>query len=174
MSRFITTLKTEQIGKFDKKPSLRFISRWDVELGETLGFDDPVHGLLEVPSGFVSDLASIRLLREVCKWAALLMVILAVATKVGQQFTYITGTLITVSYYTAMVSLSLYALLVGYGMRAAILHDWLYTEAKLSRAECDAVFARALYTGDGTAKWRSYGLFYGGVRLFAASAYGKP
>jgi hypothetical protein len=34
-------------------------------------FNDPVHGELVVPDTFVSDLASIRILREICRWCAI-------------------------------------------------------------------------------------------------------
>jgi hypothetical protein len=52
------------------------------------------------------------------------------------------------------------------------LHDLLYTTGQLSRSECDAVYYRALTTGDGTARWRAM-IFYMGVRLGGHWSYTK-
>jgi len=151
------------VGKFDVRPSIRFISRWEVEILEPMVFNDPQRGPLPVPAGFLSDLASIRVLREVCRWAA-------VGALAGWVFSWgwLAGALLTL----AITCLALYGLLAGYGMRAAILHDWLYTEGRLSRADCDAVFRRALTTGDGTARWRAL-IFWLGVRLGGFTSYTK-
>jgi hypothetical protein len=65
----------------------------------------------------------------------------------------------------------IYALLVTYGNRACTTHDWLYTEGKLSRKDCDDVFYRAL-RADGVAKWRA-AIFWVGVRIGGASHYSK-
>jgi hypothetical protein len=156
---------TTAVGKFDVKPDVRFISRWDIEMRQAMAFNDPVHGELVVPDTFVSDLASIRILREICRWCA---------------FTALTGGTLIDSYpwirwsllAVAVVALALYGLLVGYGMRASILHDLLYTTGQLSRRECDAVYYRALTTGDGTAQWRAL-IFYLGVRLGGHWSYTK-
>lgn len=73
----------------------------------------------------------------------------------------------------------LYAILVGYGDEAAVIHDWLYagygipqedgTTYYPSRKECDDVFYRAL-RAQGIARWRA-AIFYIGVRLFGSSRY---
>lgn len=63
----------------------------------------------------------------------------------------------------------IYALLVGYGNRAAVIHDYLYTNNILTRKESDDVFYRAL-RADGVAKWRA-GIFWLGVRLFGGRYY---
>ncbi|MFK3973784.1 DUF1353 domain-containing protein [Pseudomonas sp. NPDC087358] len=152
---------TAAVGKFDIKPAVRFVSRWNVQLLEPLTFHDPLYGLLTVPAGFTSDLASIRILREVCRWAAL-------AALVGWIVAW--GWLATALLVLAIVALALYGLLAGYGMRAAILHDWLYTVGLLPRGPSDAVFYRANTTGDGTARWRA-AIFWQGVRLGGSTSY---
>lgn len=154
---------TVPIGKFDIRPSVRFVSRWNVNVLESFALNDPVQGVLVVPVDFNSDLASIRILREICRWAAL-------GTLVVWSLAW--GWLATVLLVLTIVTLALYGLLAGYGMRAAILHDWLYTAGVLSRAECDAVFYRALTTGDGTARWRA-SVFWLGVRLGGSTSYTK-
>jgi hypothetical protein len=110
---------------------------------------------MTVPTDFHSDLASIRILREVCRYSAL-------GALLGWSFGL--GWLATALLSVAIIALALYGLLAGYGMRAAILHDWLYTLGGLSRGQCDAVFYRALTTGDGTARWRA-SIFWLGVRF---------
>lgn len=70
----------------------------------------------------------------------------------------------------------MYAVLSGYGKRAATVHDYLYTvtnhnENRISRKDADKVFFRAL-RDEGVARWRAYLLYYGvrafGVRYFNA------
>ena len=151
------------IGKFDVHPAVRFTSRWDVATQEGMTFNDPVHGLLTVPADFYSDLASIRILREVCRWAS-------IGALTGWVFAW--GWLAAALLALAIVTLALYGLLAGYGMRAAILHDWLYGVGILTRADCDGVFYRALTTGDGTARWRA-SIFWLGVRLGGSTSYTK-
>jgi len=151
------------IGKFGTHPAVRFISRWGVATQERLTFNDPEHGELTVPADFYSDLASIRILREVCRWSS-------IGALVGWAFAW--GCLAPALLILAITTLALYGLLAGYGMRAAILHDWLYTAGALPRADCDAVFYRALTTGDGTARWRA-AIFWLGVRLGGSTSYTK-
>lgn len=158
-------------GKFSSQPAMRWVSRWEIHLIDELSFHDPVHGLITVPAGFVSDLASIRILRTICLWGLGLAAI-------GKFFLwFFVGLAVTLTWlsnacwFVAVVALALYALVVGYGARAAILHDWLYTVAELPRAVCDEVFERALRTGDGVAWWRSKGLFWTGVRIGGAGSY---
>lgn len=61
------------------------------------------------------------------------------------------------------LALLLYATVVGYGDRAAALHDWLYRARIMPRAHADAVFHRAL-RADGIARWRA-ALMWAGVRV---------
>lgn len=50
----------------------------------------------------------------------------------------------------------------GRSRRAAVLHDFLYTEQKLPRAECDAIFRKALLAeGEGISRW----VYWAGVRV---------
>jgi hypothetical protein len=72
-----------------------------------------------------------------------------------------------------------YALLVGYGDKAATIHDWIYRGYGITRVdgtvyyptrkECDQIFYRAL-RAEGVAKWRS-AFFYAGVRIGGRSSY---
>lgn len=153
------------VGKFDVKPAVRYQDRWNLGMLEPMSFVDTVHGKMTVPLGFGSDLASIRILREICRWCAM---------------TAITGGAIVEAYAwlrmglwaVALLTLALYGLLAGYGMRASILHDWLYTYGTFSRRDCDAIYYRALTTGDGLARWRG-AIFWVGVRLGGHWKYRK-
>jgi hypothetical protein len=151
-------------GKFAAGAATRQISRWQFQLLEPLVFNDPEYGQITVPETFTSDLASVRVLREICRWAALAAVVLGL-------FLSSISWAATVLWAVAVTALALYGLVVGYGMRAAILHDWLYSTATLTRDQCDAVFSRAMHTGDGTAHWRTF-LFWIAVRLGGARHYG--
>ena len=62
-----------------------------------------------------------------------------------------------------------FALLGQYGHAAAVLHDWLYTTAQLSRAAADRVFLSALRSS-GIARWRAW-LMWAGVRIGGAGRY---
>lgn len=124
---------------------------------QVMTLNDPVHGLITVPDTFVSDLPSIRILREICQWCA--VTALTGGTLVD-SYPWIRAALIII----AVIALALYGMLVGYGMRAAILHYYIYTFGLFPRAQCDGIYYRALTTGDGTARWRS-GIFWSGVRL---------
>lgn len=53
MSKFLTTLKSEQLGK------------WRHKLLDELVLDDDVAGVIKVPAGFVTDFASIKALHNV-------------------------------------------------------------------------------------------------------------
>lgn len=57
------------------------------------------------------------------------------------------------------------------GDEAAVVHDYLYTEGKVPRATCDAVFREAMQA-QGVAGWRTWPMWLG-VRLFGSSHY-KP
>ncbi|WP_137279213.1 DUF1353 domain-containing protein [Pseudomonas rhizoryzae] len=155
---------TPAVGKFDNGVALRQIERYRFRLLEPLVFNDPLHGLLAVPVDFESDLASVRVLREICRWSAIVAVLAALLLSA-------TPWVLSLSLLVALAALVLYGLVVGYGMRAAILHDWLYSTGLLSRAEADAVLYRALHAGDGVAAWRAW-LFWSGVRIGGAGHYG--
>lgn len=148
---------TTIFGKFDVKPDIRYISRWTVEMRQSMTFNDPVHGLITVPDAFVSDLASIRILREICRWCA---VTALTGGSLADSYPWIRAALII----TAVTALAIYGLLVGYGIRASILHDLIYTAGQFTRRECDDIYYRALTTGDGIARWRAW-IFFLGVRL---------
>jgi hypothetical protein len=59
----------------------------------------------------------------------------------------------------------------GKGKRAAVIHDWLYSTQKLSRAVADAVFEEAL-KASGYAAWEVGGM-YAGVRVGGWVAWNK-
>ena len=72
----------------------------------------------------------------------------------------------------------LYALLAGYGDKAATIHDWLYRGYGIvtatgtyypTRKEADRIFYAAL-RDEGVARWRA-SFFYVGVRLFGRSSF---
>lgn len=52
---------------------------------------------------------------------------------------------------------------------AAVVHDYLYSQGKLSRAECDAVFKEAIIVS-GEPRWRAW-LMYAGVRIGGGIAW---
>lgn len=122
MSRFLTTLKTEQLGK------------WKHQLLADLVLDDDL-GVFTAKAGFVTNYASLQVLHNV-------------------------------------VLFVLFALVAGYGNLAAAIHDQLYTEGRLPRRDCDAVFYRAL-RAEGVARWRAR-LMWAGVRLGGSSHYRSP
>jgi hypothetical protein len=159
------------VGKFSGRPNVQQISRWTFRLNEDLTFNDPVHGLRTCPAGYVSDLASIRILRRLCQWTASLAVVAAVLIFVlaARKWEW----LVSCFGIASVVFLALYAMVVGYGMGPAFIHDWEYDLAQLSRRDCDALFERALHTGDGTARWRSLGLFWAGVRIGGHWSYNQ-
>lgn len=149
MNKFRSTLKAEQV------------ERWNWRTLEQLVFEDEREGILRVPVGFESDLASIRILREICRWSAVLAVVVGLLAK---------GWVVLALWAVALLALLFYALIAGYGNRAAILHDYLYTTGQISRARADAVLYRALHNGDGIAGWRSF-IFWLGVRVGGFVAY---
>ncbi len=157
---------TITIGKFTAGVVTRQTARWDFTLLEPLQFMDEKHGLREVPVGFKSDLASIRFLREVARWAA-------VTALTGAPFSKAFPWLTFMLWIVAFICLALYSLTAGYNMRSSILHDWEYTRGELSRKECDDLFRRAQHSGDGTAAWRSW-IFWIGVRLGGWKQYASP
>lgn len=53
MDRFLTTLKSEQLG------------RWNHKLLDVLGFEDSQVGVVTVPVGFETDFASIKILHNI-------------------------------------------------------------------------------------------------------------
>lgn len=73
----------------------------------------------------------------------------------------------------------IYALLAGYGDKAATIHDWLYSGYPIqkhpdtyyypTRKEADQIMYRAL-RADGLARWRAW-LFYIGVRIGGARRF---
>lgn len=121
MTKFLSKLRTEQ-------------DQQQFTLLAVLVYQDEVHGLIEVPEGFVSNYASLGALKNILLFAV-------------------------------------YALLVTYGNRAAVVHDYLYAQATLSRREADKLFYRAL-RADGVARWRAL-IFWVGVRIGGSSHYGK-
>lgn len=76
----------------------------------------------------------------------------------------------SVSVLQNLVLAPIFVLVADYGNKASTVHDMLYSQAKLSRKECDQVLYRALLA-EGLEKWRAY-LFYLGVRVGGGSHFG--
>jgi Protein of unknown function (DUF1353). len=104
-------------------------------------YNDEVYGLITAPKDFVTNYASLDALRNI-------------------------------------VLFPVYALLADYGDKSATIHDWLYSggtivvngeRVKPTREQADEIFYRALRS-EGIARWRA-GMFYYGVRAFAASHF---
>lgn len=121
----------------------RELARRQYQLLSDFSFDDLLgFGVIPVKQGFITDYASIDVLRN-------------------------------------FLLFMFYALLAGYGDKAATIHDWIYRGNGIVRAdgsiyyptrkECDQIFYRAL-RAEGVAKWRAV-LFYAGVRVGGHSSY---
>ena len=54
--------------------------------------------------------------------------------------------------------------------RPAVLHDWLYSQASLPRARCDAILRRACLA-EGAPQWAAW-VVWTAVRLFGGGRYG--
>lgn len=67
---------------------------------------------------------------------------------------------------------SLYTFLVTYGNLSCSMHDFLYSQAKYSRFECDNLLYRALRAEEVGAIRAS--IFWIGVRVGGWRTYGKP
>ena len=67
----------------------------------------------------------------------------------------------------------LHSLLVSYGLRAAIIHDYLYRtpHLKYTKREADDIFKLAL-RADGVSRWRTW-VIYQGVNLGGGYAWKK-
>ena len=59
----------------------------------------------------------------------------------------------------------------GRTIRAAIIHDWLYSTAILSRKQADEIFLQLMIEDD-FSTWKAYTCYYA-VRIFGSSHYGK-
>jgi len=114
-------------------------------------YKDKDYGDIVVPQDFDTDFASIQSLRP----------------------NVLKGIInIIMSWFSSFLLWIIYLLLIGYGDRAATVHDYLYRKScayKVSRAVADRVFYNAL-RAEGIARWRAW-IFYGGVRLGGFYAY---
>lgn len=155
-------------GYFESRPAMRQVDRWTWELVEPLVFVDPVYGRIVVPMGERSDLASIRFLREVARWALLLAVVAWVAGIVCALLQPLQA-FVDPLLWTSIGATGIYALLAGYAVLAAFVHDFLYRTGQLPRAAADAVLYRAC-RAEGEARWRAF-IFWAGPRLGGASHY---
>ena len=147
--------------RFLNKPAVRFISRTQVQTIDTLYFvadDGREH---QVPAGYTSDLASIYVLLTICQGAAVTAIAASLLSSVLAYWLML----------LAVVTVALYALLAGYAMRPALLHDWLYGNAEVSRRDADRLFWQAM-AADDISPWRRV-IFFTGVRLFGWVSYGE-
>lgn len=63
-----------------------------------------------------------------------------------------------------------YTLFKNRAPRSAVLHDWLYSRAELSRKQCDDIYMCAMIQ-EGVPGWMRHAM-YRGVRLGGAKRYG--
>lgn len=150
MKSFPYPLRLELIGR----------RRW--RLAGPLVFNDPVHGRIELTPGLVTDLATIRPVRSVA--------VLGFAVALLLQLTP-WGLLSDLSALLGLAALAVYAAVAGYGHASSAIHDGLYLMAHLPRAECDAVYYRAL-RAEGAARWRAR-IMWLGPRLGGWRRYGR-
>lgn len=155
-------------GHFESHPAMRQVDRWTWELVEPLVFVDPVYGRIVVPVGERSDLASIRFLREVARWALILAVLAWVAGALCALLLPLQAAADPLL-WTSLAATGIYAALAGYAVLAAFVHDFLYRTGQLPRAAADAVLYRAC-RAEGEARWRAF-IFWIGPRLGGASHY---
>lgn len=131
-------------------------------------YQDKTNGLIQVPAGFKTDFASVRPLRN------LAVILLGISLAVGGLGLLLDwpalamlGAALGALGFGALL---LYAAVVGYGNGPAVIHDYLYGTATLSRRECDEVFYNAL-RASGVARWRAW-LMWAGVRIGGHWRYG--
>ncbi|VXC71583.1 conserved hypothetical protein [Pseudomonas sp. 8Z] len=124
-------------------------------------YHDPAGPTVHVPTGFETDFASVRPLRNIA------VGLLALSLVVG-WFLPMLGAAVGTAGFGA---LALYASVVGYGHAAATIHDRLYATGELSRYWADRVFYQAL-RASGVARWRAW-LMYAGVRIGGHWRYNK-
>jgi hypothetical protein len=65
----------------------------------------------------------------------------------------------------------IYLVFGEYGQEAAIIHDYLYATAEVTRQQADDVFYRAL-RDSGVARWRA-ACMYAAVRMFGSHYYDR-
>lgn len=124
-------------------------------------YQDPGQGLIQVPGRFDTDFASVRPLRN------LAVILLGVSLAAGGLGLLLDWPFLTMSGAAlgafGFGALLLYAAVVGYGNGPAVIHDYLYGTANLSRRQSDEVFYNALRSS-GVARWRAW-LMWAGVRI---------
>lgn len=152
MGLFVTPLDTRQQGKFQHR------------LLGALAYNDDQFGGIVVPEGFETDFASVYALRDTACFSAGASVCTALCPVLPSWAAML-------ALVVALVALALYAIVVGYGNKAATVHDYLYSWGRLTRRQADAVLYRGL-RAEGVAAWRAW-LFWLGVRLGGASHFKK-
>lgn len=159
---------TLAVGKFDRYPLMRQTSRWDWVVEEVFSFHDPVVGVITCPAPSASDLASIRILREVFRWGAIIAVVFGI-------FSAAFGLPLVLAIVPALIALAavlLYAYIAGYGNRMGAMHDFLYRSKRFPKAVCDQILWRMARTGEGMARPRA-AVFYLGPVLGGRRRYGR-
>lgn len=131
-------------------------------------YQDPGQGLIQVPGRFDTDFASVRPLRN------LAVILLGVSLAAGCFGLLLDWPILAMLGATlgafGFGALLLYAAVVGYGNGPAVIHDYLYGTANLSRRQSDEVFYNALRSS-GIARWRAW-LMWAGVRIGGHWRYG--
>ena len=159
---------TPAVGKFDRYPLMRQTSRWQWEVAEVFSFHDPVLGVITCPAPTRTDLASIRFLREVFRWGAIIAVVFGI-------FSAAFGLPVVLAIVPAVIALLavlLYAYIAGYGNRMGAMHDFLYRTKRFPKEVCDQILWRMARTGEGMARPRA-AVFYLGPVLGGRRRYGR-
>ncbi|HCJ29399.1 MAG TPA: hypothetical protein DHV63_08910 [Pseudomonas sp.] len=121
---------------------------------------DPDHGLIEVPTGFTTDFASIRIVRTLAVIGLGLSLLLSLSPWAWLSYA---------AYVVGLACLALYAAVAGYGHGPAAIHDWIYKTGMLPRGNGDHVIFNALRS-EGVARWRAW-IFWTGVRIGGSRRY---
>ncbi|WP_338547226.1 hypothetical protein V6W80_11560 [Pseudomonas benzopyrenica] len=159
---------TPAVGKFDRYPLMRQTARWEWVVEEVFSFHDPVMGVITCPAPSPTDLASIRFLREVFRWGAILAVVFGIFSAAFG----LPVVLAIVAAVIAALAVLLYAYIAGYGNRMSAMHDFLYRSRRFPKAVCDQILWRMARTGEGMARPRA-AVFYLGPVLGGRRRYGR-
>lgn len=157
---FLTDLKAEQL------------NRWQWKLLDDLMFVGADNQVFIASRGTVTNFASVKAIRTFAVRLIVLWLLLILVPQLsGLVSIWVPLVLQPYMLLGWVLSLSLYAAVIGYGNKASTIHDDLYRAGQLPRAYCDWVFFCAL-RAEGVAYWRAV-LMWLGVRLGGRKHYGN-